>query len=56
MDPINPSRIMKALAAIREGTHELEAALADAERPRPSTPPGPMRVYKGRKDPRRIRE
>lgn len=52
--PINPSRIKKALLALKEAERELEAALADAERPAPDPAPRGARVYKPGKTMRRV--
>jgi hypothetical protein len=48
MDRINPTRIMKALEALKEATRELEAALAEAERSRSGVPSQPAAGFMGR--------
>ncbi len=48
MEPINPARITKALQLVEEAKKELEQALADAERPRPDPPSGPVRLMNPR--------
>jgi hypothetical protein len=50
---INPSRIRKALAALREAEKELEQALADDDRPAPNPLPRAVQVSKPRKSLRR---
>jgi hypothetical protein len=37
--PINRSRILKARQSVKEALDELDTALAEAERPRPTNPP-----------------
>jgi len=45
---INPMRVRKALEALKQAQQELEAVLADAERPRPDPRPAPARIAKRR--------
>jgi len=45
MTPINPTRIRKALQNLQDAQRELEAALAEAQSPRPDPPPKARRVY-----------
>jgi hypothetical protein len=47
--PISPGRIRKAREKLREALDELTAALQEAERPKPETPPSPVRYSKPRK-------
>ena len=50
---INPDRVRKALAALKDAQRELEAALTDAERPRPENVRA-VRINKPRKSMRRL--
>jgi hypothetical protein len=51
---INPGRIRKALSALKEAGKELQAALDEAEAPRPDHLPPPAKVAKRRKSLRRV--
>jgi hypothetical protein len=51
---INPSRVRKALEALKDAERELEAALREAEQPRPDPPPGPVKFSRRPKSMRRI--
>jgi hypothetical protein len=46
MNTINPTRIRKALQAVSEAQRELEAALLEAETPRPDPLPEPAKIGK----------
>jgi hypothetical protein len=45
-NPINENRVRIARQKLREAQAELDAVLADAERPKSETPPKAVKVYK----------